>query len=149
MKKVTRRTMMGLIVCGTVLALLPGATGKDKPKHQSKAPIMAIAPDGTTWIAGEAKFSVVGSTLEVSIDLASGVPSAKVWLYPATDPWVITTQPEFHLILTDGRGDLNYTESYGINTLEPFDVWLGISVEGAAVHFSTDKSNPVTVDPKG
>jgi len=139
--------MITLVACAAALAFLPGAIGKDKIKHQVKTPILAVAVDGTSWIAGTAKFSATGGTLEVTFDLASGVPNARVWLAAETAPPGALFRPELVLILTDDRGNLKYTQLYAMATLEPFDVWVSISVEGSPVSFGTDKSNPVTVDP--
>jgi hypothetical protein len=77
MKNLTRHLMIALVACVTAYAFLAGATDKGKNKHQTKTPIMAIAEDGTTWIAGEASFEMVGNTLNIRVDLAAGFPTPK------------------------------------------------------------------------
>ena len=141
--------MVGVLACATLLTLIPGTKGNDKIKKHATAPITAIAADGTTWTAGEARFEASGGTLKVTIDLATGVPNAEVGVLTETMPAVLLYTPAEGIIYTDDRGDLKYTKTYGLNALEPFEVWVSIDVKGTAVSFSTDKSNPVTMDPKG
>jgi hypothetical protein len=151
MKKLTRRMVMGLMACAAVLAFLPGAAGQegipignDKDPKSGKAPIMAITKEGTTWVAGKVKFKIVDDTLEVSIDLDSGVPSASVQLQTETIRDGVLLMPPAQGIRTDERGDVKYTEVYGITTKDPFQVWVNVFVEGSEVTF-TSQLDPVTV----
>lgn len=143
MKNVKRHLMIALAACATVLAFQTGAAGNDNIKHQARAPIVACAEDGTTWIAGEARFSVVGSTLDVHVDLATGIPNAQVWV--DVFPEVIEPMPQ--MVLTDEQGNLKWKGSYQMlpRPALAVDAVVEFTVEGASVGFASDKS--VTIEP--
>jgi hypothetical protein len=154
MKSVTKQAIATLAACVAVMAFVADATAQDqtKAKHHPKQPIIAQAPDGSTWIAGEAKFSAADGTLEIAIDLAAGVPNAEVVIGVGTSTKeVLLLNPEAHSILTDDGGDLKYTEARAyllLAEVDSFDVSIGIKVEGTDVLFSTSKSDPAIVEPK-
>ena len=146
MKRLSRRMLIGLVACAAALAFLPGAAGqdeiklgKDKSPKIGKAPIMAVAEDGTTWVAGEVKFKAVEDTLEVSVDLDSGIPEAWAWLETETNPnGVIVLQVTG--LKTDERGNVKYTEVYSLYTKQAFEVWVKMGVVVTEVEFTPSRS---------
>ena len=147
MKKLSRRMVMGLMACVTTLVCVPGAAGKDKTPTQATATIMAIAQDGTTWVAGEAKFVVANDQMKVTVDVATGVPDATFELRAETDPRVITGIEILHKTpTTDSRGDVKTSRLFLLDprTQETFDVRATCSVAGSSTQFV---SEPVTMRP--
>lgn len=145
--KELRGMVIGLIACVTVLAFAPGTAGGDKIPNQVRATIMAVAEDGTTWVAGEAKFVVANDKTKITVDVATAVPNASFGFRADTDP------PVIHGIeiirkktVTNKLGDVKASWSFVISPLAqgPFAVWVTCFVTGSTTEFV---SEPVIISP--
>jgi hypothetical protein len=148
MKSVTKQAIVTLAACVALMAFVADAAAQDqtKAKNHPKTPIIALALDGTSWIAGEAKFRSVDGILEVSIDMACGVPNAGVYVsvfYEMSGKaW---TEPTGY---ADDQGKVKCVQYDDPNMPESFTVYIRISVKGTNVLFFTSESDPAIVEPK-